>query len=171
MSDIVAKQSDIEGIGVFANRPFTPGEVVLVIDTSRVVDEDRPLRPDLGESENHCAYLQHGRVVLLDAPERHLNHSCDPNSYLKTIGGELRVVARRSIRVGEEITLDYVINTDGGSRWGCTCGADRCRGLLEASFFDLPRELKREYMPFIEDWFAEEHAEEMRRLREEPGEG
>lgn len=48
-SEIVARESRIEGLGVFAGRPFDAGDVVLVLDTSRVVDEARPLRPELGD--------------------------------------------------------------------------------------------------------------------------
>ena len=169
MTGIRAKTSRIEGLGVFADRPFEEGDVVLVIDTSRVVDERHPLRPELGEREDHCTSLQDGRVVLLPAPERHLNHSCDPNAYLRTAGAELRVIARRAIGAGDEITLDYLINTHGGSRWRCRCGAPRCRGLLEASFFDLPLELQREYLGLLEPAFVERHRDEMVRLQARMG--
>lgn len=169
MTGVSVGESRIEGLGVFATGPLSEGDVVLVIDTSRVVDETRPLRPELGEHEDHCTYLQDGRVVLLGAPERHLNHSCDPNAYLRTVGDELQVLARRSIEVDEEITLDYLINTHGGTRWHCTCGADRCRGLLEASFLDLPLELQSEYVELLEPWFVERHAEAVKRLKERLG--
>lgn len=169
MTGVAVGESRIEGVGVFAARPFSEGDVVLVVDTSRVVDETHPLRPELGEQEDHCTYLQDGRVVLLGAPERHLNHSCDPNAYLRTEADELRVTARRSIEVDEEITLDYLINTHGGSRWRCSCGAARCRGLLEASFFDLPLELQNEYVELLEPWFVEEHADAVERLKDRTG--
>jgi uncharacterized protein len=162
--DVTARESRIAGLGVFAERPFAAGDVVLVIDTSRVVDDERPLRPEAGEHEEHCTYLRDGRVVLLQAPERHLNHSCDPNAYLRTVGTGLHVVARRPIESGQEVTLDYLINTHGGTRWRCHCEADRCRGLLEQSFFDLPLELQQEYLPLLEDWFAQQHSEAVARL-------
>lgn len=171
MTGVVARKSLIEGVGVFAGRRFSEGEVVLVIDTSRVVDEAHPLRPERGDQEDHCAYLQDGRVVLLGVPERHLNHSCDPNSYLNTVADELRVIARRSIEAGEEITLDYLINTHEGSRWRCNCGTDRCRGLLEASFFELPLELQKEYVVLLEYWFVEQHADAVSRLKEDKAVG
>lgn len=164
MPELTARESDIQGLGVFAERRFDAEEVVLVLDPSRVVDEEHPLRPEVGEYEEHCTYLRDGRVVLLKSPERHLNHSCDPNSYMRTQGTELQVVARRPIEPGQEVTLDYLINTHGGSRWRCHCGAERCRGLLEESFFDMPLELQQEYLPLLEDWFAEQHAEAVGQL-------
>jgi len=166
MNDVTVESSSIEGVGVFATRPFGRAETVLVIDTSRVVDDARPLRSEHGERDEHTTLLGDGRRVLLPSPERHLNHSCDPNAYLRTVDGELRVVARRPIDAGEEITLDYLINTHGGSRWRCDCGADRCRGLLEASFFDLPLALQREYLPLLEAWFVERHPERIARIRD-----
>lgn len=166
MTAVKVDRSRIEGLGVFAARAFERTETVLVIDTSRVVDDARPLRPERVEREEHTTLLGDGSRVLLLPPERHLNHSCDPNAYLRTVDDELRVVARRPIDPGDEVTLDYLINTHGGSRWHCRCGAERCRGLLEASFFNLPRELQREYLPLLEEWFVERHEERVGRIRD-----
>lgn len=70
MPPVRIAESDIEGKGVFAAEPVEPGDVVLVVDTSRLVTEEDPLRPEAGESEDHLAYLSGGRVVLLPEPER-----------------------------------------------------------------------------------------------------
>lgn len=164
MAEVIVRGSPIQGLGVFAGRGFSPGEVVLGLDTSRVVDEAHPIRPDLGEREDHCTFLGDGRVVLLPSPERHLNHCCNPSAYLKTAGGRVQVIARRAIQAGEEVTLDYLINTHGGTRWSCHCGAARCRGLLEASFFDLPPAFQQEYLPLLESWFREQHEREVERV-------
>lgn len=50
-----------------------------------------------------------GKVILMKEPERSINHSCDPNTYVKTINGVRRVLAMRGIKKGEEITFDYAI--------------------------------------------------------------
>ena len=34
-----------------------------------------------------------GKVVLMQPPERYINHSCDPNSFVKTIDGVRHVLA------------------------------------------------------------------------------
>jgi len=147
------------------SKSFDRRDTAAVLDTSRVVDDSRSLRAGRGELEEHTTLLGDGRRVLLPPPERHLNHSCDPNAYLRTVGDELRVVARRPIEAGEEVTVDYLINTHGGSRWRCRCGAERCRGLLEASLFDLPLELQREYRPLLEEWFVERPAERVESIQ------
>lgn len=159
--------STIQGKGLFATRAFTAGDVIHTLDTSRRVDEDHPLRSEQGESEEHLAYLGRGKVVLLPEPERHLNHSCDPNAYVRTSDGRTELLARRRIRAGDEVTIDYLINTDGGSSWRCRCGADRCRGELETSFFELPLPFRREYLPLMDDWFVEEHRERIEELERE----
>lgn len=38
---------------------------------------------------------------------RYVNHACKPNAEALLSGGRVRIVARRRIRAGEEITMDY----------------------------------------------------------------
>ncbi len=161
---VVTGPSPIHGTGVFAARALAPGETVLIIDDSRVVDAAHPLRPELGEFDYHCDYLAGGKVVLMPSPERHINHSCDPNSYVKTRLGLRHVLARRPIAAGDEITSDYLINCHGGTVWQCRCGAARCRRTIVSSFFDLPLDLQLEYLPLLDDWFVEEHAARVENL-------
>jgi hypothetical protein len=159
MTDVIVKTSSIHGLGVFAARDFPVGESVLHIDDSRVVNDDHPLRA--GESGVHCDYLAGGQVVLMPEPERHINSSCDPNTFVRTIGGIRHVLARRSIDAGEEITYDYIINCHEGKVWDCRCGSARCRGRIVSSFFELPIWLQSEYLPMLDDWFIDEHASKL----------
>jgi hypothetical protein len=112
MSRVYTAASPIHGTGVFSSVQVSPGEVVLKIDDSRVVTDAEPLDPAKGECEHHCDYLAGGKVVLMQAPERFINHSCNPNTYVRTIAGDRCVIALRAIRPGEEITYDYSINGD-----------------------------------------------------------
>ncbi len=154
--------SPIQGLGVFATKPLVSGETILAIDDSRVVDERHPFGPR--DDARHCDYLAGGRVVLMQPPERHINHSCDPNSYVKTSGGKRLVLALREIALGEEITYDYSINSGGDTVWTCRCGAARCRREVHSDFFHLPVELQREYLPLLDSWFRAERAAEIQRL-------
>ena len=158
-----SRVSKIDGHGVFADRPFLKGETLLEIDDSRIVDELHPLGP--GEDLRHCDYLAHGKVVLMRPPERYINHCCQPNTYVKTVNGTRRVIALHNIAAGEEITYDYCINSGGDTVWNCHCGAERCRHAIHSDFFHLPIELQREYLPLLDDWFREERAAEVDRLR------
>lgn len=165
MADVKVQASGIHGLGVFAARDFEEGETVLVLDDTRVVDERHPLRPEAGEYEYHCDYLAAGKVVLQPSPERHINSSCDPNTYVKTVDGVRLVLARRAIGAGEEVTSDYIINCHGGIVWECSCGSASCRGTIPSSFFELPLEKQLEYLPLLDGWFVEEHRDKLAALR------
>ena len=104
-------------------------------------------------------------MVLMQVPERHINSCCDPNSFIKTIGGVRQVIARRPVRSGDEITYDYIINCHGGEVWDCRCKSGQCRGSIVSSFFELPVRLQRDYLPLLEEWFVREHEVEVARLR------
>ncbi len=127
MSDVEVKESGIEGLGVFAKRPFRTGERIRQINIVREVTPDAPIREDMGERIDHCAYPD-GRVVLYGAPDRYINHSCDPNAYESYDGGVTYLVARRAIAAGSEITCD---------------------------FFRLPIAWQREYRPLLSSWFVD----------------
>jgi hypothetical protein len=113
MSRVYAAESSIHGTGVFSSAHFSPGEIILQIDDSRVVTEADPLNPANGEFEHHCDYLAGGEVALMQLPERFINHRCKPNTFIRTISGDRYVVALLEIRPGDEITCDYCINGDG----------------------------------------------------------
>jgi SET domain-containing protein len=165
MAEVFVAQSKIHGMGVFAARPFAEGETILAIDDSRVVDQEHPLRPESGEYDYHCDYLADGKVVHMQFPERHINSSCDPSAFVKTVGRVRQVAARRPIKAGEEITCDYIIDCHGGIVWQCDCGSWRCRGTIVSSFFELPFELQLEYLPLLNPWFVEEHKEKIEALQ------
>ena len=165
MADVALGKSKIHGIGVFATRDFNANETVLVIDDSRVVDDAHPLRPERGEYHYHCDYLAGGLVVLMPPPERHINSSCNPNAFTKTVDGVRHLVARRQIKAGEEITYDYIIDCHGGDVWQCNCGSPRCRRTIVSSFFELPLEWQREYLPLLNDWFVEQHQAKVEALQ------
>lgn len=100
----------------------------------------------------------------MQPPERHINHSCDPNVYVRTAGGVRLVVALRPIAAGEEIAYDYCINSSGDTVWNCTCGAARCRRVVHSDFFHLPFDLQREYLPLLDEWFRRERAVDVAKL-------
>jgi hypothetical protein len=162
---VEVRPSAIEGLGVFACRRFRADERIRRIAVVREVTAEAPLRNDLGERADHCDYPD-GKVVLLGFPDRHLNHSCDPNAYVLYDGNHCYLMARRDIGAGEEITCDYNINITGGTAWPCHCGAARCRGTTVGDYFRLPVEIQREYRPLLADWFKRRHAGRLAELLE-----
>ena len=164
MNKVFPKESLINGIGVFAHSDIRKGNPVLKIDDTRVVTADNPLREEDDEHEYHCDYLAGGKVVLMQLPERHINHSCNPNSFVKTINGARYVFALSDISAGEEITYDYCINSSGDTLWHCNCGSERCRKEIHSDFFHLPATLQLEYLPLLDSWYIEEYKTEVEHL-------
>ena len=160
----VVRESTIHGLGVFAATEIPRGAPILRIDDSRVVTEDKPLREADGEYAHHCDYLAGGKVVLMRSPERYINHSCDPNSFVKTILGDRYVFALRTIASGEEITYDYCVNGHGDTLWDCVCSSERCRKLIHADLFHLPYALQVEYLPLLDSWYVDEYGEQVARM-------
>ncbi len=162
------KHSPIEGLGLFALTPIATGDCIHRINVVREITREEPLRENLGERIDHCDYPD-GKVVLLGFPDRHINHSCDPNSYVRYEGTGSFLCARRDIREGEEITCDYNLNITGGTSWPCRCGASRCRGETIGDFFKLPIEVQKEYRPILAAWFVQRHGEAITRLDQMSG--
>jgi SET domain-containing protein len=106
-------------------------------------------RVKIGEFEGERIGLRearrraHGRsVIAIVELERHaldatgwkhgfrfINHSCDPNTFMRCTATRAEFYARRAIAPGEELTVDYgESHHDGKLR--CRCGAARCRGFI-----------------------------------------
>ena len=60
---------------------------------------------------------------------RFINHSCDPNTFIRCTRERAEFYARRAIRAGEELTCDYGESQHNG-RLPCRCGASNCRGFI-----------------------------------------
>jgi SET domain-containing protein len=160
------KGSGIHGEGVFAARAIGRGEVIHRIDDSRIVDDEQPVRADLGENSEHCDWLPDGTTVLMQRPAGYINHSCDPNVFVYSVDRQRFVVAMRDIAAGEELLFDYSINAVDGDVWDCECGASNCRHRHKCDFFSLPESRQLEYLPFLDPWFAQVHHDRILELLE-----
>ena len=60
---------------------------------------------------------------------RWINHSCEPNTFIRCTPTRAEFYALRAIRPGEELTTDYVDSHHNG-KLPCMCGAKRCRGFI-----------------------------------------
>ena len=119
--------SPIEGTGVFAAvkipRRAKIGEVtgeLISIRTARRRARQSCRLCLIDLSATRALDCTKGNVLRL------LNHSCQANAFLRIIRERVEVYARRDIRTGEELTVDYGESPhSGGMR--CTCGHPRCR--------------------------------------------
>ena len=60
---------------------------------------------------------------------RYINHSCDPNTYMRRAYRKVEFYTLRAIRKGEELTCDYG-ETHHDGKLPCRCGAANCRGFI-----------------------------------------
>jgi uncharacterized protein len=58
-----------------------------------------------------------------------INHSCDPNLVSRIVKGHVLYMSLRTIRRGEELTVDYNFDKDVRT-FPCSCGAPGCAGAI-----------------------------------------
>ncbi len=160
--NVVVRGSKIQGKGVYANKDFDEGEIILDIDDSHEVADTSKLTQR--QHDYDCDYLSNGKIVLMQPPEKYINHCCDPNAYTKTINGIRKVLAMRGISKGEEITFDYSVNGYNDGTFKCNCGSKSCRRTYQGNFFKLPIDIQLRYVPYLEGWFVAEHRDEVQEL-------
>lgn len=149
--DVVVKDSEIKGKGVFAARDFKKGETVIVWHPKREISKEEMSSLTVDE-QNHTTYAGQGKYIVMGSPERFVNHSCDPNTYVE---GK-KDIALRDIKKGEEITTDYSLNGIDDWEMECKCRSKNCRKIVFGDFRRLDPETQKRLAPYLEDWFKEE---------------
>ena len=162
MNKLVVKESPLHGQGVFSTAPIGRGEVIHEIDDTRVVDDEHPLRSELGEEPVHRDWLPDGTTVLMQKPAGFFNHSCEPNVFVYSVDKQRFILGLHDIERGEELFFDYSINAIDGDIWECKCGASNCRRRHKCDYFHLPESRQREYLPYLDPWFAAVHRSRIR---------
>lgn len=134
------------GRGVYAIAPIRKGEIIAMFDGPTYDDDYEPWTDDM-----YYHAIQYGPTDWRDSKgiARLVNHSCDPNCGIKSL---FKIVAMRSIRVGEELTWDYEM-TEKNKYWKmkCRCGTDICRGVI-GNYANMPRNIRLKYKGYISEW-------------------
>lgn len=103
--DVQVKKSGInqfeDGLGVFANRDFKRGDIVIKWNLRRLTKEEYQNLSQY-ERENFC-HTRNGVILLYPDPERHVNRSNDPN-VIPDFEKEANI-AIRDIHKGEELSI------------------------------------------------------------------
>lgn len=145
MQDFAIKGSPIAGKGIFANRDFHAGDRLFRLEGPTIqynFEPDYRNGPDwLQIGPRRWKIAKHGNIWVF------MNHSCESNSGMRR---RTEVVAMRSIRRGEEVTIDYSM-IEGQRRWHMRCGCNTasCRGVIRSAQFLSPKlfERYRAFMP------------------------
>ncbi|KAI6240275.1 hypothetical protein M3Y99_00485400 [Aphelenchoides fujianensis] len=146
-----------KGFGLFADETIQPDQLIVemvgeIIDEAQL--ESRMTKPRAG---GHSYFIALDDHHFIDATHRgndgrFVNHSCEPNACMQcwlvpsreydvengmqaktevftTLA--IGVFATRKIAAGDEITIDYQMESFGKEdSWKCACGSARCRGNL-----------------------------------------
>ena len=105
---------------------FKKGEIVLDWSDSQVLTQEQANK--VPEEDKKFLYYPGDKIVLVTSPARFVNHSCDPNTFIRGFFG----IAKRDIKKGEEITEDYSKEHNPGFKMECRCGSKNCKKIITA---------------------------------------
>ncbi|HEX8181179.1 MAG TPA: SET domain-containing protein-lysine N-methyltransferase [Pyrinomonadaceae bacterium] len=130
---LAVRPSPIDGKGCFATRFFPQGRKIAEYTGELISRREvaRRLRTRRHRILRICAL---DAYWSLDGARggngtHYVNHSCQPNAYMRTTRGHILFMALRDIQPGEEITVDYVTTLHPDSK-RCHCKAPGCRGTI-----------------------------------------
>jgi SET domain-containing protein len=138
---IEVRQSTVHGQGAFAAQGLPRGRALGTYTGRRYAPGEAAAR----DWDNELTYvfgLSDGSII--DGSDggnatRHLNHSCAPNCQAFEVtdengGVQVVIEAKRRIRAGEELFIDYAldIGESDPTEFPCRCGATKCRGTMAA---------------------------------------
>jgi SET domain-containing protein len=123
-------ESRLTGKGLFATRPIAARAKIGEFE-GEVIGLREARRRAKGRAIVAIVELERHALDATDSPRgfRFINHSCEPNTFMRCTPERAEFYARRRIRAGEELTVDYGESHHDG-KLPCRCGAARCRGYI-----------------------------------------
>ena len=124
------RRSRMVGRGLFAGGAIAARAKIGEFEGERIrIGEAR--RRARGRSIVAIVELEDIALDATDSPRgfRFINHSCEPNTFMRCTATRAEFYALRDIAKGEELTVDYGDSHHDG-KLPCRCGAARCRGWI-----------------------------------------
>lgn len=151
---IILKKTRKKGKGVFANQNFKKGQIILHHDKSKLKKIDKKDLHKVPKSkQNHLDYVGNNKYIVDFSSFSYINHSCNPNCYVKYKNTTvIDVIALRNIKKGEEINYDYSIDASDPWKMKCQCGSKNCRKIVYGDYFKLPKKLQKKYWKYVPKW-------------------
>ena len=125
------RKSSIDGIGLFTDSPIPARKKIGELGGERISLREARRR---ARGRRRIAIVEMNREAV-DAsgkrggPLRYVNHSCEPNSYIRIAYNRVEFYSRRAIHAGEELTCDYGATQHEGTL-ACRCNSAKCRKFL-----------------------------------------
>src|SRR5215210_7975618 len=106
---LAVRKSSINGKGCFATVRFPRRKKIAEYAGERITDAEA-LRRSRRRKLRICAIDEQWSIDGSRGGNgtHYINHSCEPNSYMKILYGRVQFYALRDIHPGEEITVDYI---------------------------------------------------------------
>ncbi len=162
-SNLTIKNTAKKGKGVFATRNFKKESTLLHVNLSgsnRIISKKDINKLSL-KDRSHLDYMGKGKYAIDYSIFSYINHSCNPNSYVKYINLKDKcVIAIKDIKKGEEITYDYSIDAVDNWKMKCNCGSVNCRKIIYGNFSRLPRKLQNKYFQYLPAWLMRKYKNE-----------
>jgi uncharacterized protein len=122
--------SEIEGKGCFATQSFVRRHKIAEYSGERISNAEA----------NRRAKRRRLRICAINTRwsldgsrggngTHYINHSCEPNAFMKILYNHILFIALRDIQPGEEITIDYESTLHSDTK-RCSCRASKCRGTI-----------------------------------------
>jgi uncharacterized protein len=161
MKKLICRPSPIHGLGLFAGEAIEKGELIAHIKGTVMRKTNRNRRDALANPN----WIGIGKNTWFDPnkPYEYINHSCAPSAGIR---GTVSLVALRTFKKGDEITIDYsTVEADPLWKMACGCGAKSCRQIVKSIQF-LPEEQYRRITPQIPTYFRNLYLRQNNDLRE-----
>lgn len=129
--DVIPAKSKIDGKGLYAKERIPArrkiGSMAGEIISKKTARQKAKLNKSISIVE-----LWNGKALdasVINNDLRYINHSCQPNTYMRNLGNHVEFYALRSIKTKEELTCNYGPTHHDGTRH-CKCGAANCKGFI-----------------------------------------
>lgn len=133
VGNVVFRCSPIHGLGGFARKTLRKGSRIIEYIGKKMDKQEARRRCEAGNVyvfEVHQEWDIDGSVDW--NPARSINQSCDANAETDVIKDRVWILAKRTIRAGEEITYNYNFDLSEYEDYPCNCGASQCPGFMVA---------------------------------------
>lgn len=125
------KPSKIDGKGAFALQSIPARKKIGNLAGEIITLRQARIR---AAKTKRVAMVEFGDGRALDASVnpnelRYVNHSCQPNTFMRVCYSRVEFYSLKAINKGEELTCNYG-ETHHDGKLQCRCGAENCKGFL-----------------------------------------